>query len=100
MIIERRHLELVRQVLANFIPHVEVWAFGSRICGSPKPHSDLDLALVSDAPIELSKRAALGLAFEESDLPFRVDIVELGELPSSVRAVVVRAHEVIQQGLS
>lgn len=97
MVLEARYLELVRRLLADVVPDLEVWVFGSRVAGSSKPSSDLDLALVSESPVEVAKRAALSVAFEESDLPFRVDVVELQQLPPSMRESVLRAHEVIQQ---
>ena len=100
MVLEARHLQLVQRLLADLVPELEVWAFGSRVTGSSKPYSDLDLALVSDLAVEPRKRAALGLAFDESDLPFKVDVVELAQLPPAMRAQVVRAHEVIQSGVA
>jgi uncharacterized protein len=96
MVLEARYLQMVREFLAQFVPGVEVWGFGSRVTGSAKPYSDLDLALVSETPVNLAKRASLSLALQESDLPFRVDLVELRELTPSIRAEIRSAHEVIQ----
>jgi len=96
MVLESKYVQVIQLLLTELMPGVEVWAFGSRVTGSPKPYSDLDLVLVSDLPLDLSKRAALSLAFEEADLPFRVDVLELRQLPPSLRAEVERAHEVLQ----
>jgi predicted nucleotidyltransferase len=98
MVMEPDHLRIVRQVLAQHVPKIDVWAFGSRVVGSPKPHSDLDLALVSQQPIAVDRLARLSLEFEESDLPFRVDLVELGQVTPAFRAIIEREHEVIQSG--
>jgi uncharacterized protein len=98
MVLEPSHLDIVRRALAEHVPELEVWAFGSRVAGAPKPHSDLDLALVSNQAIEVGRLARLSLAFEESDLPFRVDLVELGRSSPGFRALVDRQHEVLQRG--
>jgi len=96
MVLESKYVQVIQLLLAELVPGVEVWALGSRVTGSPKPYSDLDLALVSDVPVDLIRRVALSQAFEDSDLPFRVDLVELRQLPPSLRAEVEQAHEVLQ----
>lgn len=98
MILDPDQLLLVQRLLAQHAPEIDVWAFGSRVVGSPKPHSDLDLALVSQQPIAVDRLARLSLEFEESDLPFRVDLVELGQVTPAFRAIIEREHEVIQRG--
>lgn len=100
MILAPEHLRLVLRLLAKHVPELEVWAFGSRVVGSPKPHSDLDLALVSQKPIEVARLARLSLEFEESELPFRVDLVEFGTTTPTFRAIIERDHEVVQRGTS
>lgn len=98
MLLEPDQLRLVQRLLAQHIPDGDVWAFGSRVTGNPKPHSDLDLALVSQQPIAVDRLARLSLGFEECDLPFRVDLVELGQVTAAFRARIEREHEVIQGG--
>ena len=97
MVLEADHLALVKQLLAHYVPDIDVWAFGSRVQGNPKPHSDLDLALVSERPLPINVLAQLSHAFEESDLPIRVDLVELHKVDPAFRAVIERQHEVIQR---
>ena len=38
-------LQLVRGILQEIAPDREVWAFGSRVKGTAKPYSDLDLVI-------------------------------------------------------
>lgn len=71
IIIAPEELKIVKQILCN-VSNVVV--FGSRIKGTGKPFSDLDLCIkdnLSSVEIELLREK-----FENSDLPFRVDIVE------------------------
>src|SRR3990167_10843625 len=66
---------IVRDILQKHVPHLEVWAFGSRVKGNAKPYSDLDLAIISLQPLPMTVSAALADDFSESDLPWRVDVV-------------------------
>jgi predicted nucleotidyltransferase len=78
---------IVRETLAA---GVEAYAFGSRATGRARPYSDLDLLLVCAQPLSLAERAALRNRFERSDLPFRVDIVELAGLSGATAERVAR----------
>ena len=53
---------------------VAVYAFGSRTKSTARPYSDLDLILKSKHKISLQLLDQLKNDFEESDLPFRVDL--------------------------
>ena len=70
------HLALVRDILATHVPDATVRVFGSRTDGTARPHSDLDLAIDAGRPLDLGTLAHLEEAFQESDLPFRVDVVD------------------------
>ena len=98
MVMDADYLGMVRRLLAQHVPEIDVWAFGSRVQGSATPHSDLDLALVSERPLAMERLARLSLSFEESDLPFRVDLVELSKAAPAFRAIIELQHEVIQLG--
>ena len=74
--ISEEHLTIIRQILKRHIPHREVKALGSRTTGNVKPYSDLDLAVMGDKPLDLKTLALLKDDFCESDLPFRIDIIQ------------------------
>ena len=46
-------------ILNRHIPSCTVWVYGSRADGSAQRYSDLDLAIVSDAPLSLAVRSNL-----------------------------------------
>jgi predicted nucleotidyltransferase len=81
-------LAIVRKILCVHVPDREVWAFGSRVRGTAKPFSDLDLAVLGDEPLPIDTLAALNEAFGESDLPWKVDVVDWARTESSFRAVI------------
>jgi predicted nucleotidyltransferase len=74
--IKPEHLEIVKEILFKFIPDIEVWAFGSRVKFNNKEFADLDLVIVGETKQSLAIMADLEEAFKESDLPFKVDILD------------------------
>ena len=87
---------IVRGILLKHVPDCEVWAFGSRTQGSAKPFSDLDLAIVSEQPLSLDLYAALRDDFSESDLPWKVDVVDWASTSNVFRAIIERDKVVLQ----
>jgi predicted nucleotidyltransferase len=71
-----RDLDIVRAILRRHVPDREVVAFGSRATWTAKEFSDLDLAVMGDEPVPHRVLGAMADHFDESDLPFKVDIVE------------------------
>ena len=82
------HLRIVHDVLARHLPDgVRVWVFGSRATWKTKDSSDLDLALEGETEIPQRSLSALEVAFEESDLPYSVDIVDVRRIGSLLKQV-------------
>ena len=86
----------VAELLKRYIPDTEVWAYGSRVKFSSTPKSDLDL--VAFATPE-QKRAISNLkeAFEESSLPFRVDLFIWNEVPEQFHKNIEAERVVFQK---
>ncbi len=78
---------LVRKIVDAHLERRRVRVFGSRAHGTTRPFSDLDLLVLGPA-LEASLRGSLEEAFDESDLPFRVDIVEAATLSAEFRALI------------
>jgi predicted nucleotidyltransferase len=87
---------IVQTILRDHVPELEVWAFGSRATHSAKPYSDLDLALITTTPLPLSRMADLNYAFESSDLPIKVDVVDWATTSSHFRGIISANKVVIQ----
>jgi predicted nucleotidyltransferase len=83
---------IVRAILHRHLPGRAVWAFGSRVKGSARPYSDLDLAVMGKRPVSLATLAAAKEAFSESDLPWQVDLVDWPSLGQRFRRVIEREH--------
>ena len=90
------HWEIVRGILRSHVPDHAVWAFGSRARRTAKPHSDLDLAVITAEPLTLDQSAALAEAFADSDLPFKVDLVDWSRIDGGFRKVIETDRVVVQ----
>ncbi len=85
-----KHLEMVRAILQRRVPKARAWAFGSRVKGTAQRFSDLDLALENEEPLSLRTLALLDADFAESDLPIKVDVVDLRTVAPAFRERVER----------
>lgn len=74
--LEDKHFEIVHRILNEL--NISAFVFGSRAKNTAKPLSDLDLCLKVN--YEKSTVRKLQDAFEESDLPFKVDVVVWTEI--------------------
>ncbi len=82
---------LVRQILGSIMPdETRVLVFGSRAKGGVKRSSGLDLAIDAGRPLTRAEELALADAFEESDLPYRVDVVDLASVNDPFRSTILR----------
>jgi len=90
-----KDMEIVHQLLQGIIPGRTVWAFGSRAKQTHvKRFSDLDLAV--EGKLTWPERAELAEAFDESPLPIKVDVVELGLVDAEFRERIEKDFVVVQ----
>ncbi len=92
----KEELNDLQRILKRFVPDYRVWAFGSRVTGTHKPFSDLDIALVGDEPISIETRAALTEALSDSALPYKVDIVDWASTSEAFQEIINKQKLVIQ----
>lgn len=89
-------LKIVQSILNQYIPNIPVWAFGSRVKGTARPYSDLDLAIMTETPLSLEKYAELKEAFSESDLVWKVDIIDWATTKESFREIIQQRYVILQ----
>lgn len=80
--LEPRHKEMVLAIVTPYV-HYDIRAYGSRVKGTQRPLSDLDLCVMQ--PIPFKDWDAMTEAFEESDLPFSVSLAEWPKLSPSFK---------------
>lgn len=75
LIMQERHSKILHDILARY-PY-QFYAFGSRVTGKAKQFSDLDIVYKDIIPS--GQLIQLIEDLEESDLPFKVDLVNWHE---------------------
>ena len=86
IVIEPHEWEELSELLRRYVPGRRVWVFGSRATGRRvRRFSDLDIA-VEGEELPFDEMAMLREALDESRLPFKVDIAELGSLSPEFRS--------------
>jgi len=90
--IEERHLDMLKQILNLHIPNCEVRAFGSRVNGTNRKYSDLDLAIVGNGKLDNRSLWKLKNSLMESRLPFRVDILDYNAISENFRKIIDKEY--------
>jgi predicted nucleotidyltransferase len=71
-------------------PATGAWVFGSRATATAtaRRYSDLDLALEGERPLSLDVLGDIAEALSESDLPYKVDVIDLRSVDAAFRAII------------
>ncbi len=94
--VSAEQLCIIKEILQKYVPCCQVRVFGSRYKGALKAYSDLDLAIVGDTRLDWRVIENAKEAFSESDLPFRVDVLDWHAISSEFKAVIESGYAVIQ----
>ena len=84
----------VLALLARHLPNTMAWVYGSRVKWTARPESDLDLVVFA-RPEQSGRVSDLREAFEESNLPFRVDLFVWDDVPEQFRKQIEAEHVVL-----
>ena len=88
-------MQIILAIIKKHVPECDVLAFGSRFKGSHSDASDLDLAIVGKEKLGLSLLGSIKEDLMESNIPFRVDILDYRSLSPAFRKIVEGGHEKI-----
>jgi predicted nucleotidyltransferase len=85
-------LEHVRRITRATVGRypAKVYLFGSWAQGIPTRHSDIDVGIEPLAPLPPGTLAILRERLEESHIPYRVEVVDLGTTDRAFREAVIR----------
>lgn len=63
----------------------DVFIFGSRATNSNRQSSDIDLGILGSKPLPAKNYINLVQAFEDSDIPYRTDVVDFATVSDKFR---------------
>ena len=95
--LQPKHRELLKTLLREHLPDVEVWAYGSRVSGKSHDGSDLDLVLRGPGLTEIppGRLGDFEEAVRESTVPFLVEARDWARLPERFHDEIERNHAVL-----
>ena len=84
--IKEKYLKKIRTIIEEFVgPNAEVLIFGSSL--ESDHFNDIDIGVV-DPKMELSVLGQIKEAFEESDIPYKIDVVDFNKVDEDFKKVV------------
>ena len=98
--ISEKEKQIILGILSQYVPDRQVMALGSRVRGGEvvvKPYSDLDLAVMGNTPLDMLTLALLKDAFAESDLPYRVDILQWCQTSKEFKKTIKTQLQTVRQ---
>jgi predicted nucleotidyltransferase len=96
--VSENELDIILDIIKTYAQNYEVWAFGSRYKWTSKDYSDLDLAVVGAKKLPKGVIDNLKQAFEESELPFRVDVLDYNAMSNEFQEIISSGYEIIYSG--
>jgi len=93
--LEEKHLNTVRQIVEQHVD-ARVWQpiiFGSRASGNASKYSDIDIGFLGPRPMSQQVLYRVMDDLEESDLPYKVDVVDFFEVEEDFRRIALKSYE-------
>ncbi len=89
--VKQEYLDELTQILKNYCPKAEIWAYGSRLDGDSHSGSDLDMTVKSFNE-EGKYLYELKTLLIDSDIPFLMDINEFDKLPETFQEEILKKY--------
>ncbi|MBM4222973.1 MAG: nucleotidyltransferase domain-containing protein [Gammaproteobacteria bacterium] len=87
-----KHFNILKNIFEKYNYHF--YAFGSRVLGNHKKYSDIDIFFCENIPQKIIY--SLEEEFEESDLPFKVDLIDYQKCDADFQTIMTRSYIQIQ----
>ncbi len=86
--------ELRQQLSTSLRPYsCQVYLFGSWATGTAHPSSDVDIAILPEAPFPIGLLSQIRFELEESSLLLTVDVIDLSQVTPTFRQRVLKEGE-------
>ncbi len=85
--LEEKYINFIKITVTKFLKDFELFLFGSRAKGTARKYSDIDIAILSDE-LDEDKRLKILFEFENSTLPYQVDVVDLKTVSDDFKSLI------------
>ena len=96
--IKENDLNIIKDILIRFVFGAKILVFGSRQCGTEKSYSDLDIAIDCGKKMDWILVADIREAFIESNLNFKVDVIDWWNLSCEFQRVILKDYSILEIG--
>lgn len=93
--LETEHLMTVKKIVKQHVDD-KVWQpiiFGSRACGRARKYSDIDIGFLGPRPVSQQVIYRVIDDFEESDLPYKVDVVDFYNVDENFKRIALKSYK-------
>lgn len=90
MALEEKYRKTLLLIIQKHVPNCTVYLFGSRAMGKERMGSDIDLALDIGKPIEHKKILAIYHDIDRTNIPLKVDVVDMRKASQELKNDVLR----------
>ncbi len=91
--IEEEYKAKIIALLSALLPNAKIYLFGSRARKTHKPFSDIDLAVEETQKIPFEKIGELKSIMEATNIPYKIDIVDINAVSPEMRAAIVKDRQ-------
>lgn len=88
--IKKSELEYIKSILHSLLPNAKILIFGSRSRQTARKFSDIDIAIDNGSPLPLEILSKLEEQFSESDLPFKVDLIDYNRVSQEFKDFILK----------
>lgn len=82
----------IKAIITKYLPRndFKVFLFGSRASGKNRPGSDFDIGIMGKKPVDFGIMGLLEEDLENSDIPYKIDIVDFQRVPEGFKKLALR----------
>jgi len=80
-------IKIVKEIIEKYAADCRVYVFGSRVKNTVKKTSDLDLLFEAPQKLGFLRIQEIKEAFQESDLPYRVDVIDYNDISENFKKI-------------
>lgn len=85
--LDEKYINFLKKIISCYLDDYKLYMFGSRVNGNARKYSDIDIAIKSDK-LTSSIKSKIELDFENSTLPYEVDVVDLNTISDDFKNLI------------
>jgi len=87
----------IKKIIFRFLnlKEYQVFIFGSRVTGKAKKFSDYDVGIFGKKPISFETLGLIDEAFENSDLPYIINVVDFSMVPKNFKKIALSKIKIL-----